>query len=183
MKRVTAMLALVALPLAACGGSDEPTAFESADGSFAVLFPAEPSLETDSTEVAGYDLDLAFYIAESDDVAFMVNQFDYAPIFEDAGVEGAASALLNLDDAVDGAMAGVDGTPSVIENVVVEGRDGRFVEFSGVRDGVDFVGAAQVMLDGFEMYQVLAVGDGDIEAMREFVASFDFLIEPDGADE
>ena len=156
MKRLTAIFALVALPLAGCGGSDEPTAFESADGSFSVLFPSEPSLETDTTNVAGYDLELSFYIAEQDDMAFMVNQFDYAPVFADAGLA---------------------------DTIEFEGRDARLIEFEGERSGREFVGTAQVMVDGFELYQVMAVGEGDMQPMSEFVASFDFLTEPVGTDE
>ncbi len=183
MKRLTAIFALVALPLAGCGGSDEPTAFESADGSFSVLFPSEPSLETDTTNVAGYDLELSFYIAEQDDMAFMVNQFDYAPVFADAGLADDAAGLLNLDDAVAGAMSGVNGTATSVETIEFEGRDARLIEFEGERSGREFVGTAQVMVDGFELYQVMAVGEGDMQPMSEFVASFDFLTEPVGTDE
>jgi hypothetical protein len=163
-----AATATTAAPAASTtSGAPSGDAFEftSADGSYTIIYPAEPSERTQQQQLPdGSTLPVTLTILGSPDEAFISSVVEYPP-----------EVTADLQGAVDGAIANSGATLIAEQDIELGGRLGRqFVADVGGEGTL----IARLYVDGNRLWQVLYTGAGEISpddpAPAAFFDSFRF---------
>lgn len=205
---ILAALVIAALVLAACGGAAEPApaptapaqpttapeptaipdplagwiSYSAPDGSFTVRLPDEPVMESQTTSTEAGDIEIAMYMVEGDDHAWVLSHNGFPDAIAEVIASGDDATIQSLlDGGRDGAVSNVGGTLQDEKRITVDGFPGREFTFEASASGQAITGTARAILANGRMYQLLNLttdAGADPAIVQAFFDSFQLTLEP-----
>ncbi len=172
MKTKSLLLVVLALVLAACGGTGSDwKEFSSDKGNFTVSMPSTPKESTQAVDTVAGSINLTMYSVEVSDSAFLVSYADYPQ-----DMMSTADPLKVLDGAMNGQITNFGGTVLSSSDVSLSDNPGREFSASGkVTTAGDGSLRGRIYLVKNRLYQIIVVGLKDkvkTEDVDKFLKSF-----------